>query len=184
MDKNLQKFYWFEIVLGLWPNLKSLKISFLLSHFSKVNKTWHKASLGKGIHDLLKEGSDPFQSFAVFWRRKRETSFQSNTRFTAKIVSMRCKTLFNQQSINQFINPIHNNNDNNEIANIDEIFKKSFSLQNHWANFNESWHKAFLCNRDSSFYTNERIDRSQKGDVFIYINQRYWIIMALRRCVY
>ena len=57
-------------------------------------------------------------------------------------------------------------------------------LQNHWANFNQIWHKASLGEGDSMFYKSGPFN-SQKGDNrFSSPNQLYDIIIALLKCIY
>ena len=62
---------------------------------------------------------------------------------------------------------------------------KKLLLQNHWANFIETWHKASFGEGDSRF--NKKGPFSyRKGDDWFFSspNQHYNLIIALSKCVY
>ena len=64
--------------------------------------------------------------------------------------------------------------DNSERVKINWTTFKNFLLQNHWANFNKTWHKASMGEDESSFYSNEESNPSQRGDNCKKVKIHYW----------
>ena len=71
--------------------------------------------------------------------------------------------------------------DNYEIVKNTLTKLKNLLLQNHWANFNQTWHKASLFEWDLILFKEEPFKSHKDNNVFFSsLNQRYDIII----CVY
>ena len=70
------------------------------------------------------------------------------------------------------------------MAKIQKRNLKNILLLNHWANFNQTWHKAFLGDEDSSFFQfnsiKEQLENGYLAIIFITYKSCCWFIFFLK----
>jgi hypothetical protein len=123
--------------------LGHLKIFFLQNHWANFNQTWHKSSLGKGDLSLLKKrGDNPsprgdnskrvkmhWQFLEIFSRTRRPNVIELGTNYPWVKGIQVCS--------NKGPGPLQMaDHHKNGVWSF-----KNLLLPNHWANFNQTWHK-------------------------------------------
>ena len=129
----------------------------LQNHWANFNQTWHKASLNEGDSYLFIRRAPPFY-------KGRQLKSRENT-------LARLKNLLLQNHWANFNQNWHNTllgegdsilfkwrprpfrrGDNLKNSEKTLTKLKNLLLQNHWANFNQTWHNALLGEWDSSLF--------------------------------
>ena len=122
-------------------------VLFLKNRWANFNRNWHKASLGDGDSSLFKwralsfPRGNNYEIVKIHWRNFKifsRTTGPISTKLSTKHPWMKGI----QVSSNEGHCPFPKG-DNYEIAKTLTKFK-NLLLKNHWANLNQTWHKAFL----------------------------------------
>ena len=144
--ESSREFFWlpvFHLPVPLSVNFPHFHL-LLQNHWVNFNQTWHKASLGEGDSSLFYRRAFYCEVVKIHWR----TTGLISTSHPLKHPWM--KEI--QISLNGGPYPFSRGDNYNKIVKIHIIIFKNLHLQNHRANFNQTWYKASLGEGNSRFY--------------------------------
>ena len=146
-----------EIITKYWKYIDEIKNLLLQNHWANFNQTWNKAYLIEGNLGFFKWRAHPFprgdnyEIVKIHWRNKKIFFSRNTEPISTKHGSKHPWVEGIQVCSNEGPRPFPRG-DNYEIVKIHRWNLKNPLLQNHWANFKQSWHKASLGEGDSCFF--------------------------------
>ena len=136
--------------------LSVCKLFTFLAHLN-FNQTWHKASLGEGDSVCSNEGPRPFprgdnyEIVKIHWRNWKIFFSRTTEPISTKLGTKHPWVKWIQVCSNDGPSPFPRG-DNYKNSENTLMKLKNLLLQNHWANFNQTWHQASLGEGDSSLF--------------------------------